>query len=281
MKISDFIELLLLASLWGAAFLFLRVAAPVLGPVWLIEFRVLFAGLVLLPILARLQLLGQIRQHFPTLVLIGGLNAALPYSLFAFAASCLPAGFTSILNATTPLFGIVVASLYLKENNHCPHPRLRFGIYRGGYFGGMEDCFCRSQFFPRRRCRISCSVDVCHWRSYYQIQTRRNSAVGGNQRQFSGGGIGSATPAAVYRASDDSLCNGCCISDRPLSTLNGVGLYSLFAVAAKRWLDQNPDRCVSDSPLCYVLGSDYFGGNDYPLDYRRLRVRIAGNGDRE
>ena len=115
MKISDFIELLLLAALWGAAFLFMRVAAPVLGPIWLIEFRVLFAGLVLLPILVRLQLLGQIRQHFPTLVLIGGLNAALPYSLFAFAASFLPAGFTSILNATTPLFGIVVASLWLKE----------------------------------------------------------------------------------------------------------------------------------------------------------------------
>ncbi|MDY6938974.1 MAG: DMT family transporter [Cyanobacteriota bacterium] len=115
MRVSDFIELLLLAALWGAAFLFLRIAAPALGPIWLIEFRMLLAGLVLLPILARLQLLGQIRQHFPTLILIGGLNAAVPFSLFSFAAIVLPAGFTSILNATTPLFGIIVASVWLKE----------------------------------------------------------------------------------------------------------------------------------------------------------------------
>ncbi len=42
---------MLLAALWGGSFLFLRIAAPVLGPVWLIEIRVLLAGLALLPLL--------------------------------------------------------------------------------------------------------------------------------------------------------------------------------------------------------------------------------------
>ena len=64
MKISNVVELLLLASLWGGSFLFMRVAAPVLGPVWLIEFRVLLAGLTLLPLLIRLDLLREVRRHW-------------------------------------------------------------------------------------------------------------------------------------------------------------------------------------------------------------------------
>ncbi|MEL7084156.1 MAG: EamA/RhaT family transporter, partial [Cyanobacteria bacterium J06597_1] len=49
MKLSDIAELLLLAGLWGGSFLLMRIAAPVLGPIWLIEIRVLMAGLMLLP----------------------------------------------------------------------------------------------------------------------------------------------------------------------------------------------------------------------------------------
>ena len=116
MRLSDMAELLLLAALWGGSFLFMRIAAPVLGPVWLIEFRVLLAGLVLLPILARLNLLHQVRGNLMPLVVVGCLNSAIPFVLLAFASVSLPAGFTSILNATAPLFGTIVASLWLKEN---------------------------------------------------------------------------------------------------------------------------------------------------------------------
>ena len=115
MRISDLLQLLLLAALWGASFLFVRVAVPVLGPIWLIEFRVLLAGLVFLPILVRLGLLYQIRRNLVPLIITGCISSAAPYSLLAFASLSLPAGFTSILNATTPLFGIVIASVFLKE----------------------------------------------------------------------------------------------------------------------------------------------------------------------
>lgn len=116
MKLSDIFELLLLAALWGGSFLFMRIAAPVLGPVWLIELRVLLAGLVLLPVLARLGLLGEIRRHLMPLFMVGCLNSAIPFLLLAFASVSLPAGFTSILNGTAPLFGTVVASVWLHEN---------------------------------------------------------------------------------------------------------------------------------------------------------------------
>ena len=56
MKLSDLLELLLLAALWGASFLLMRIAAPVLNPVWLIELRVAIAGLVLLLLLIRLNI---------------------------------------------------------------------------------------------------------------------------------------------------------------------------------------------------------------------------------
>ncbi len=115
MKVSDIAELLLLAALWGGSFLFMRIAAPVLGPVWLIEFRVLLAGLVLLPVLARLGLLGELRRHLAPLFVVGCLNSATPFLLLAFASVSLPAGFTSILNGTAPLFGTVVASVWLHE----------------------------------------------------------------------------------------------------------------------------------------------------------------------
>ncbi|HEY9738217.1 MAG TPA: DMT family transporter [Trichocoleus sp.] len=115
MRGSDIFELLLLSSLWGGSFLFMRIAAPVLGPIWLIEVRVLLAGLVLLPLLLRLKLWQEVRRNWLPLAVVGALNSAIPFSLLAFASISLPAGFTSILNASAPLFGTVVAALWLKE----------------------------------------------------------------------------------------------------------------------------------------------------------------------
>jgi drug/metabolite transporter (DMT)-like permease len=115
MRFSDVMELFLLAALWGGSFLFLRIAAPVLGAVWLIEIRVLIAGLALLPLLIRLNVWDEVRRKALPLFVVGCINSALPFVLLAFASISLPAGFTSILNATSPLFGTVVAAVWLQE----------------------------------------------------------------------------------------------------------------------------------------------------------------------
>ena len=86
MKISNVAELLLLAGLWGGSFLFMRIASPVLGPVWLIEIRVLLASLTLLPFLARLDLLREMRYNRVPLFVVGCINSAIPFLLFAFAS---------------------------------------------------------------------------------------------------------------------------------------------------------------------------------------------------
>ena len=69
MKSLDITALLILAAVWGGSFLFMRIAAPSLGPIWLIELRVLFAGLALMPILLRFKLMAQLRQHWRSLLL--------------------------------------------------------------------------------------------------------------------------------------------------------------------------------------------------------------------
>lgn len=115
MRPSDLAELLLLAALWGGSFLFMRVAAPVLGPVWLIELRVLIAGLALLPLLVRLGQWETVRRHARPLFVLGIINSALPFVLLSYASLTLPAGFTAILNGTVPLFGTLVAFFWLGE----------------------------------------------------------------------------------------------------------------------------------------------------------------------
>ncbi|MBE9010954.1 DMT family transporter [Pseudanabaenaceae cyanobacterium LEGE 13415] len=115
MRISDVVEILLLAAVWGSSFLFLRIAAPIIEPIWLIEIRVLLSGLVLLPIVIWLKLWGEVRSSLVPLFIAGCLNSAIPFVLIAFASIELPAGFNSILNATSPLFGAVVAAVWLKE----------------------------------------------------------------------------------------------------------------------------------------------------------------------
>lgn len=115
MKFSNLLELLLLAAVWGASFLFTRIAAPVLGPVLLIELRVVLAGVTLLLVATRFNLIGEIRKNLIPLLVIGCINTAIPYLLFAFAALYLPAGFSSLLNAMTPLFGTLITGLWLRE----------------------------------------------------------------------------------------------------------------------------------------------------------------------
>jgi drug/metabolite transporter (DMT)-like permease len=115
MNILEIAGFLLIAALWGGSFLFMRIAAPVFGPIWLIEIRVLLAGLSLLPILIKLNLIGELRRHWKPLFVVGCLNSAIPFSLYAFASLYLPTGFTAILNATTPLFGILIALIWLNE----------------------------------------------------------------------------------------------------------------------------------------------------------------------
>jgi len=114
-KPRDIADLVLLAALWGASFLFMRVAVPHFGPLPLAALRVAGAALLLLPLLAIRCGLGGLRHHWRPIALVGVTNSALPFLAFSLAALHIPAGLSSILNATSPMFGALIAMAWLRE----------------------------------------------------------------------------------------------------------------------------------------------------------------------
>ena len=115
MKSKDVAALLLLSTVWGGSFLFIRVASPVLGPVVLVELRVLIAGLALMLCAIFTRPNFNLRQYWPHYLVIGIINSAIPFILIATAELHLTAGFAAILNATSPLFAAIVAAIWIKE----------------------------------------------------------------------------------------------------------------------------------------------------------------------
>lgn len=107
MKTVDYARLVLLAAIWGAAFIFLRVAAPVLGPAWTAEIRVLLGGLALLAWFRMGGFNPELRRHARPYLLLGTVNIAIPFVLYSYAAMHAPASLLSIINATAPIFGLV------------------------------------------------------------------------------------------------------------------------------------------------------------------------------
>jgi len=106
MKAADYARLVLLAAIWGAAFIFMRVAAPVLGPAWTAEPRVLLGGLALV---AWFRITGVelgLRRHARAYLLIGTASIAIPFLLYSYASMHAPASLLSIVNATAPIFGL-------------------------------------------------------------------------------------------------------------------------------------------------------------------------------
>jgi drug/metabolite transporter (DMT)-like permease len=115
MRLRDALDLILLAAIWGASFLLMRIAAPELGPAPLIALRVAIAALLLLPLLAFRGGLKTLRDNMGRLFLLGAVNSAIPFVLYAYAATRATAGYSSILSATTPLWGALIAALWLKD----------------------------------------------------------------------------------------------------------------------------------------------------------------------
>ncbi|WP_440112050.1 DMT family transporter [Acidovorax sp. BL-A-41-H1] len=108
-------EFVLLAALWGASFLFMRLGASEFGPLPTAGLRVALATVFLWPIMLRQGHLGAFRQHWRPIMLAGVINSAIPFALFAWAVMHIATGLTSILNATVPLFGALIAWMWLGD----------------------------------------------------------------------------------------------------------------------------------------------------------------------
>lgn len=108
------LELALLGAIWGASFLFMRVAAKDFGATALVEMRLALGALILLPFLWRERAKFP-ASLWPKLALIGAINSAIPFVLFAWAAQRAPAGIGAITNSMAVLFTALVGFLFFGE----------------------------------------------------------------------------------------------------------------------------------------------------------------------
>ena len=113
--LEDYLVLILLSAIWGASFLFLRIASPVFGPFFLIEMRVASALLVLLPVCFVLGKQHEIIANWRPIFLLSVCNMTVPFCLLAYATLSIGAGFASIINATVPFFTAIIAFVLRKQ----------------------------------------------------------------------------------------------------------------------------------------------------------------------
>lgn len=116
MTLIGFARLLLLAALWGSSFLFMRMAASVVGPAWLILARVGLAAIFLWMVATWFNNGLQGSRYWRHYLLLGLFNSALPFLLFAYAAQTISASLLSILNATAPMWAAVIARVWFKSD---------------------------------------------------------------------------------------------------------------------------------------------------------------------
>lgn len=115
MRPSDYGRLLALAAIWGASFLFMRIAAPAFGSINTTFLRVFFALIGLATMLLLLRTPMQFHGKLKVIMVLGIINSGVPFLMYAVAALWLPAGYSAILNATTPLMGALIGFSFFNE----------------------------------------------------------------------------------------------------------------------------------------------------------------------
>lgn len=115
MRPADLARLVALAAMWGASYLFMRYAVPYMGPVLLIELRVLVAGTALFAFVTATG--GHVgwRRHWRAYLFVGSVGLALPFVLIARALTAIDASTAAILNALAPLFASLVAAVWIRD----------------------------------------------------------------------------------------------------------------------------------------------------------------------
>jgi drug/metabolite transporter (DMT)-like permease len=115
MRAADFVRLLALAAIWGASFLFVRIASPAIGPVLTADLRMLIAGLALAVWFRFIGFDAQWRRWWRQYLIVGLLTSAAPFLLFAYSALTLSAGLMSVINASSPMWGALFSAWLLGE----------------------------------------------------------------------------------------------------------------------------------------------------------------------
>ena len=134
MNRADWLILGILAVIWGGAFFFIGVAVRHVPPLTYVWLRLTIAAVAMWSVLHfKGEKLGLPRSAWGSILLLALLNNALPFTLFGWGQTHIASGLASILNATTPIWGVLVAHFLTHDERMTP--RKIAGVLLG--FGGV------------------------------------------------------------------------------------------------------------------------------------------------
>ncbi len=112
---GDITRLGFLAAIWGASFIFMRLAVPETGALFAATLRIVLASIFLFGFAKTQGISLNWQRNLKPYALAGLFGAALPFFLFSYAAHFLPAAISALFNATSPLFSAVFSIIWLAE----------------------------------------------------------------------------------------------------------------------------------------------------------------------
>jgi drug/metabolite transporter (DMT)-like permease len=115
MRPTDIFLLLTLSAIWGSSFFFMRVLAPLIGPIATADMRMLIAGLLLSALFLLIRFKPEWRKNWKHFLVLGLVNSGIPFLLYSFASLYLPASVEVIFNSLSPMFGAIFSAIWLKD----------------------------------------------------------------------------------------------------------------------------------------------------------------------
>ena len=109
------IDFILLSAIWGSSFMFTKIAAQDIGAISTAFCRVAIGALFLLPLLVLKRQTALLKQHWKKAFILGIFYAGIPFTAYSVALLTISTSTAAIVNATTALFGALIAWLWLKE----------------------------------------------------------------------------------------------------------------------------------------------------------------------
>jgi drug/metabolite transporter (DMT)-like permease len=132
MRVREYGMLFALALIWGASFLFIKIGLREFSPATLVAGRLFFSVLTLgLVVAFNRSLIAGWRRYWRLGVLVAVVNIFLPYMLITWGETHISSGTASVLNATTPLFTVPLAQLWLGQNHEALTLRRGLGVIIG------------------------------------------------------------------------------------------------------------------------------------------------------
>ena len=115
MELRYWLLLIVLGAIWGSAFIFIKIATPELGSIFLVSFRLALASLIFLPILLQKKYRAEFKKTFPYILFLAIFNNAIPFVMFSEASYGSDSSMLAILNSSTALLTLTIAFFWIGE----------------------------------------------------------------------------------------------------------------------------------------------------------------------